>query len=202
MNRREILRYAALATGAAISAPLASAFLTGCKQEPVVEPYVPTFFSEQQYNFITKFADIVIPPTDTPGASDVGVPAMIDTIVGQVYGEESKAKTKTGLEALMAKINADHPEPNGFNELSDDARLQYLQKLDNYYKNPETDWEALGEEEELLRDAYFSLKQSTIAYYFGSEEVAKNQLAYLAVPGEYIGCGDLQELTGGISWAL
>lgn len=206
MNRREILRYAALATGAAVSAPLASAFLTSCESNTTasvpVEPYKPTFFSQPQYDYITKVADTIIPRTETPGASDVGVPATIDQMVDAVYSKEAQVETKAGLDLLMAKMEADNADKGGFMQLDDAATLQYLQEQDAYYKNPETDWEALGEETMALRDAYFALKQATIAYYFGSEEVATNQLAYLPIPGQYIACGSLEELSGGVAWAL
>ncbi|PHI19781.1 hypothetical protein CEQ90_11175 [Lewinellaceae bacterium SD302] len=210
MNRREILRYAALATGAAVSAPLASAFLTSCESDAAVatpevvaaEPYSPTFFNQEQYDYITKFADTIIPRTDTPGASDVGVPETIDRMVGAVYSEEAQEETKAGLNKLMAKMDADNAASQGFKGLDEGAMLIYLQDQDLHYKNPETDWETLGEEEMTLRDTYFALKQATIAYYFGSEEVATNQLAYLPIPGEYIPCGDLEELTGGVAWAI
>ncbi len=204
MNRREILRYAAYATGAAISAPLASAFLLGCKRDAAVEAgivaYEPTFFDAEEYKFISTLADTIIPRTDTPGASDVGVPEMIDKIVGQVYGLEAREKSRAGLKALMSKLNEKNVE-GGFVAMEEEARLSFLQEQDAYFKNPDTDWEALGEEAKAVRDAYFSLKQATISYYFGSEEVATTQLAYMPVPGEYIACGDLQELTGGKVWA-
>lgn len=204
MNRREILRYAAYATGAAISAPLASAFLMGCKRDAAIEAgiaaYQPSFFNAEEYKFISTLADTIIPRTDTPGATDVGVAEMIDTIVGQVYGEEAQAESQAGLQALKAMLDAKNPE-GGFVEMEDAARLSFLQEQDAYFKNPDTDWEALGEETEMLREAYFALKQAVISFYFGSEEVATTQLAYLPVPGEYIPCGDLQELTGGKAWA-
>lgn len=204
MNRREILRYAAYATGAAISAPLASAFLLGCKRDAAVEAgivaYEPTFFNAEEYQFITTLADTIIPRTDTPGASDVGVPEMIDKIVAQVYGAEAQAESRAGLQALMSRLNEKNPE-GGFVAMEDAARLSFLQDEDAYFKNPDTDWEALGEEAQAVRDAYFSLKQATISYYFGSEAVATTQLAHMPVPGEYIACGDLQELTGGKAWS-
>ncbi|MEM9835421.1 MAG: gluconate 2-dehydrogenase subunit 3 family protein [Bacteroidota bacterium] len=204
MNRREILRYAALATGAAVSAPLASAFLSGCKSEAAaaVVPYVPQFFTPEQYAFIVKFADTIIPRTDTPGASDVGVPEMIDRMVNDVYNLENQEEIKTGLTMLMAKMNADNQALGQFAEGDDNQRFDYLKGQDEYYKNPETDWEAQTEDAQLLRDAYFALKQSVVAHYFGSEAVATTQLAYLPVPGEYVPCGDLQELTGGVAWAI
>lgn len=206
MNRREILRYAALATGAAVSAPLASAFLSGCKRDAAVAAgeviYEPKFFSAEAYDFITKVADTIIPRTDTPGASDVGVPEVIDSMVADVYGTEVQQEAKQGLEMLMAKMNADNAEKGTFASLSDAERLTYLQNQDLHYKNPDTDWAAAAEEEQILRETYFSIKQAVIANYFGSEEVATTQLAYDPVPGGYIPCGDLEELTGGKAWAI
>lgn len=206
MNRREILRYAALATGAAVSAPFASAFLTGCKRDAEVVAgkiaYEPKFFNADEYEFITKFADTIIPRTDTPGASDVGVPEMIDKIVADVYGAEQQAEMKEGLTKLMAKMDADNAAHGKFVSANNETMLMYLQNQDLHYKNEETDWIAAGEEAELMRETYFGLKQAVIAYYFGSEEVATTQLAYLSVPGEYVPCGNLQELTGGVAWAL
>jgi len=58
MNRREILRYVALSTGVAVSAPL--------------------LFST------------IMPKTDTPSATSVGVHQMIDRMVGTVYDGDAK----------------------------------------------------------------------------------------------------------------
>lgn len=206
MNRREILRYAAYATGVAVSAPLASAFLVGCKRDAEVAAgtavYEPKFFTAEEFEFINKFADTVIPRTDTPGATDVGATEMIDKVLADVYSKEAQDETRAGLSALMKKMDADNVDHGSFSQLSDDGRLEYLQGQDLYYKNPDKDWDAEAEDEQSLREAYFGLKQAVIANYFGSEEVATTQLAYLPVPGEYVPCGDLQELTGGVAWAI
>ncbi|MGK0333237.1 MAG: hypothetical protein ACI974_000053, partial [Paraglaciecola sp.] len=53
-----------------------------------------------------------------------------------------------------------------------------------------------------VKSAYFNLKSAIIGMYVQTEEVATTMLAYDPVPGEYIPCGDLQELTGGKAWAL
>ena len=38
--------------------------------------------------------------------------------------------------------------------------------------------------------------------YKSSEYIGEEVLAYLPVPGEYIACGDLDELSGGKAWSL
>lgn len=212
MNRREILRYTAYATGFAISAPLASVLLTGCKAdaEMMAPDFKPGFFNDAEYEYIVKMADTMLPKTDTPGAVEVGVPQMIDRAVGDVYSEEDQEKTRKGLQALMKKMDA--ANPGGFSKLDADKALAYLQEQDLQYKTaaPETTMsgedvpqeEMVESDEVSAKSAYFSLKSAIIGMYFQTEEVATTMLAYDPVPGEYIPCGSLQELTGGKAWAI
>jgi hypothetical protein len=213
MNRREILRYATYATGFAVSAPIASAFFTSCKSDPEIKDagYAPAFFSAAEYAYISKMADTMLPSDGTPGAVEVGVPQMIDKMVGEVYSEENASKAREGLAKLMEKMDADNA--GGFAALDADKALAYLQDQDLHYKSykaPEV--KMSGEDvpqeemdmkaEATARNAYFSLKSMIISSYFNTEEVATTMLVYDPVPGEYIPCGDLQELTGGKAWAL
>src|SRR5580658_5465467 len=45
------------------------------------EPLAPKFFNPAQLLVISRLSDIIIPPTDTPGAAAAGVPAYIDLVV-------------------------------------------------------------------------------------------------------------------------
>jgi hypothetical protein len=209
MKRREIIRYAA---GFALSAPFASALLTGCKAEPEMlkASFKPVFFSEVEYAYINKMADAMLPSDGTPGALDVGVPQIIDKLIGDVYGKEEQDEMRAGLKVLMEKMDADNP--GGFAKLEGDKALVYLQDQDLHHKEDPGETTMSGEDvpTELAvagdapsaRNAYFSLKSMIISTYFNTEEVATTMLAYDPVPGEYIPCGDLQELSGGKAWAI
>ena len=205
MKRRELLRYTAYFAGAAVSGPVASALLSGCKRDEAVAAgeavYTPGFFDNDEYEYITKLADVIIPRTDTPGAVDVGAPEMVDKMVGEVYSEEDRDKFRKGLKELMRKMDADHPDA-GFRQLEGDKALVYLQDQDLHYKDPATDWDTLPEGDVSAKDAYFDLKAQIVGAWFNSEPIGTEVLAYLPVPGEYIPCGDLQELTGGKAWAI
>jgi hypothetical protein len=178
---------------------VASALLSGCAADPadVAEAFVPKFFTEEEYSFISRMADLMIPSDDTPGALDVGVPQTMDKMVAEVFAEEAQTASREGIGLLMAKMNAD-----GFAEKSEADALAYLQEMDAMYKDPETKWMEKEEAEQAMRETYFQIKSSVIGSYFGSEEVATTMLAYDPVPGEYVPCGDLQELTGGKAWAI
>ncbi|CAH0998935.1 hypothetical protein LEM8419_00230 [Neolewinella maritima] len=205
MKRRELLRYTAYLAGVAVTGPVASALLAGCKRDEAVAAgeatYSPSFFNEDEYEYISKLADIIIPRTDTPGALDVGAPEMVDKMVGEVYDEESRDKFRDGLKELMRKMDADNADA-GFRQLDTDKALVYLQDQDLHYKNPDTDWNTLPATDVSAKDTYFDLKAQIVGAWFNSEPIGTEVLAYLPVPGEYIPCGDLQELTGGKAWAI
>ena len=204
MKRRELLRYTAYLTGVAVSGPVASALLAGCKRDEAVAAgeavYEPKFFNEEEYEFISKLSDTMIPTTDTPGALDVGVPEMVDKMVGEVYSEEARTKFRDGLTALRKRMDGDEAGP--FNGMDSEKSLVYLQDQDLHYKNPDTDWDSLPEVDGTARDTYFDLKSQIVGAWFNSQPIGTEVLAYDAVPGEYIPCGDLQELTGGKAWAI
>lgn len=212
MNRREILRYATYTAGFAVSAPVLSAFFTSCESDPAMtdEGYKPAFFSAAEFAYITKLADTMLPSDGTVGAVEVGVPQMIDKMVAEVYGKEAQEKQRKGLQMLMKKMDADNP--GGFAALDDDKSLIYLQDQDLHYKSFKSETMMSGEDvptevavesdEASAKDAYFGLKSMIISTFFNTERAAKELLVYDPVPGEYIPCGDLQELTGGKAWAI
>lgn len=211
MKRRELLRNAAYTAGFAVSAPVLSAFFTSCETDPDMTDtgYAPAFFSAAEFAYITKMADTMLPSDGTVGAVEVGVPQMIDKMIGKVYGEEAQQKARTGLKLLMTKMDAD---TEGFAKLDNDKALTYLQEQDMHYKTFKAETTMSGEDvptevavesdEATAKDAYFTLKSMIIGSFFNTERAATELLAYDPVPGEYIPCGDLQELTGGKAWAL
>jgi hypothetical protein len=44
-------------------------------------PFTPKFFTAGEIKLISRVSDLIIPPTDTPGASAAGVPKYIDSVV-------------------------------------------------------------------------------------------------------------------------
>src|SRR5919107_6360936 len=64
----------------------------------------PGYFSEAEFDAISRLADLVIPETDTPGAVGAGVPAYIDSVVGG--NTELQSIIRPGLVA-MDKVSRD-----------------------------------------------------------------------------------------------
>lgn len=187
MKRRQIIKYTSLATGAAISAPLMSVLLTGCKTDEVVEAATGlNLFSSDESNALKAIIDVILPKTDSPSASEVGVHTMIDHMLGKVFPKEQAEAFKPKFDSLLKYLtDSDFFNSDGV------GQLKMLSDISG-----STD-SALTTAKESLLD----LKQQTIAYYLSSEEVAKKFLNYLPVPGEYEACVSLESV-GNKKWAI
>ena len=179
MNRREAIKRSALISGFAVSGSMISAMLQGCGGEVGTAPdWTPEYFTAEEAEQIAAMAEAIIPRTDTPGAKDVYVDRYIDMMVNNVMTEEDQQRAKEVITGLYGGF------PDGdFKEASTEAQLAYLEGLDQE--------SGIGQ-----------FRSMVIAGYFTSEQVGKEVLAYDPIPGEWIPCGDLQELTGGKSWSL
>lgn len=179
MKRREILRRTAVITGAAVSAPLALSLLSGCKTDAAeAMSDALSFFSSDDMSLVQKAIDIIIPRTDSPSASDVGVHKMIDHMVGNVYKQEDRDAYSSAMSGLLSHLSS-----------SDD-----MEQAIGDLEQPSSGGNALS-------SAYAQLKQQAIAYYLSSEEIGTKYLNYLPIPGEYLACISLEE-AGGKKWAI
>ena len=59
-----------------------------------------------QLALIGSIADTILPRTDSPSATDVGVPAFINVIVSENYTETSASRSSTGLDAIDTHMKA------------------------------------------------------------------------------------------------
>lgn len=187
MNRRTILKYTAYFTGAAVSAPLISAVFSGCQSDvQKVDNYVPQYFEKQDFELVKTIIDLILPKTDSPSATELGVHQVIDTMINNVYDAEDKADFQTGF--LVFK---EHITQAGFINKKAPEQLEWLQQLHS------------SEDETLksVKDIFLDLKQQTITYYLSTEEISTQYLNYLPVPGEYQPCISVEE-AGGKLWAI
>jgi gluconate 2-dehydrogenase subunit 3-like protein len=86
-SRRDTLKIIG-AIGTTCAFPFAANDLYGQHQHaaptqapPPRGPYTPKFFTPTEYETLSRLADLIIPPTDTPGAVAAGVPEYIDYVV-------------------------------------------------------------------------------------------------------------------------
>ncbi|MEL7533997.1 MAG: gluconate 2-dehydrogenase subunit 3 family protein [Bacteroidota bacterium] len=181
MKRREVLKYTAYLTGAALSAPLVSSILSGCNPEASTQgvAFDPQFFNPDQFSLLSRVLDTILPKTDSPAATEVGVPRMVDHMLSTVYTQEDRADYQKGFAALKAYLT------------DTEDLTTALQTIEA--KDPSVS--------EAVQNAYLALKQQAIAYYLSTETIGKNFLNYLPVPGKYKPCIKLAEVDGK-AWAL
>lgn len=215
MDRRKALRNMGLALGYTVATPTLISIVQSCKNETELE-WTPDFFTQDEGAALTKLVDIIIPKTDTPSASETQVHLFIDRFADQVMDSQQQEFVKMSIGRFMEKalkdsgkkkagdLTAEELEPVLAASLktTPDDRVQNFKAIQQYHEAIADGKEALLDEN-ITRFAFSNnLRGLTIMGYKTSEYVGEEVLEYLPVPGEYIACGDLQELTGGKAWSI
>lgn len=201
MDRRAILKYTAYMTGYAITAPLTSAFLSGCKAEPTAPDYVPVYCSEATYQNLVAVVNTLLPPTSTPGAVEIGVPAFMDLVLDKYTEEEDRQKMMSGFETWLTTVQNNAGSP--YHALAAEEQLKQLNALDQeaIAIAESLEGQQLDEEEWKAKQPWWlEMKALAINGYFASEKIGTEILAYDPVPGPYQGCIPLSEV--GKTWSL
>jgi len=187
MERRNALRNIGLGLGYMAATPTILSMLQSCNATTDAG-WAPQFFTAEQAAFLTTAVDVILPKTDTPGASEVNVPQFIDRFYAEILKPEDQARIKEGMEAFVALA-----AENG----GSDA-LAITTALEKTLKTAPSMGQAPGPATEFA----YELRGKTIWSYKSSEYVGEEVLAYLPVPGEYLPCEDLQALTGGKAYTF
>ena len=215
MDRRKALKNMGLAMGYTVATPTLIGIMQSCKGEPVME-WTPDFFSKEQGAVLTKLVDIILPKTDTPSASEVQVNLFIDRFINEVADKEQQDFTKMSMGRFLEKalkaagkekasdLSAEELEKTlaATLKITKEDEVKNIEAITAYNEAMAKGQEALLDEGVASHAFANNLRGMTIMGYKTSEFVGEEVLAYLPVPGEYIGCGDLQELTGGKAWSL
>jgi hypothetical protein len=215
MDRRKALKNMGLALGYTVAAPTLISIVQSCKKDAAIV-WTPDFLSSGEGSVLTHLVDIILPKTDTPSASEVQVHIFIDRFADQVMEKEQQDLFKMTMEKFMDKalqdsgekdiadLKPEHLEPILATALkvSKEDQVKNFKVINAYTEAVKTGQEATLDDE-VSRFAFANnLRGLAILGYKSSEFVGENVLPYLPVPGEYIACGDLQELTGGKAWSL
>lgn len=181
ITRREAIQRAALLAGVALS----PAWLHAGERVRQAAAAAASFTPAQAAT-VRAVADRILPRTDTPGAVDVGVPAFIDWFYAGFMTPVEQRLLMKGLGDVEAAAKAAHGA--SFATLSPEQQDVVLQGI-------------ARAEEQLAESAFRLLRSVTVLGYFTSEEVGRNVLHYLPVPGVYQPCVPIEEV-GRRNWTL
>ncbi|MDF4220008.1 gluconate 2-dehydrogenase subunit 3 family protein [Maribacter huludaoensis] len=215
MDRRRVLKNMGMSLGYMVATPTLLSIVQSCKSEPALT-WTPEFLAQNEGAVLSKLVDIILPKTDTPSASEVQVDIFIDRFAKDVMEKEQQDFLKMSMSKFTNKALADSGKEKVEDLTVEDlepvlaASLKYnkdeqaeMFKTINSYTKAIADGNTAELDDEVSRFAFANnLRGMTIWGYKASEYVGENVLAYLPVPGEYVACGDLQELTEGKAWSL
>lgn len=181
LSRREAIRRATLLVGAALTPSL----LAGALRAQAAPPGAPArVLTPAQLETVTAIADRILPRTDTPGASDVGVPAFIDLMLADYLTVEERTVFVTGLAQLDNTCRTRHGA--GFAQLTPARQDEQLLALAEASKSG-------------TRTFLHLVREATIVGYFTSEVVGKTVTHYDPVPGRFDPCVPISEV-GNVVW--
>src|SRR5437016_5594164 len=100
MNRRDLLR--SFGAAAAVALLPREAVAAWARVATGVRP--ADGLTDKQLALVGTVADTILPRTDSPGATDVGVPAFVNVIVSENYTDADRASFVAGLDALDAQL--------------------------------------------------------------------------------------------------
>lgn len=215
MDRRHALKNMGLTFGYAVATPTLISLLQSCKDK--APDWSPAYFSPEEGQALRQLVDIIIPKTDTPSASEVNIHLFIDSYFDVVAEPAEQDFLKTSMGKFYDKALADAGKEDVGDLTPEDmepvlaASLKYTPEEESKMYENITSYQGAVEEggttaeleDETFRYAFANnLRGMTIWGYKTSEQIGEQVLAYLPVPGEYIGCGDLQTLTGGKAWSI
>jgi len=185
MNRRELLKMIAAATGyAMIGSPV---LLSGCASGA----YTSEVFSTDDLNLLAEISETIVPRTDTPGAKDAEVAPFMTKIVDNCYSDADQMTFHAGLRAVREECQTRYL--SSFEEISPQQRAEFLTALDVAARNhvrPEGG-----------SAHYFTMmKQLTLFSYFTSEIVQTQVLRHVPIPGRFDGCYPYEP--GQTAWAI
>jgi hypothetical protein len=177
MNRRELLKMVAAATGGVVIG--GEFFLAGCKN-PDAGIGTSNTFTESDIAFLDEVAETILPKTSTPGAKDARVGQYMTVWVNDCYDQQQQDAFHAGMKSLNDACNKMHG--HDFMKAEPAHRKELLVALDK----ERGEYQKTKKKED--PNHYFqAFKQLTIMGYFTSKEGREGATNYQPVPGKYQG---------------
>ncbi|MCU0391004.1 MAG: gluconate 2-dehydrogenase subunit 3 family protein [Thermoflexibacter sp.] len=194
MNRRDALMRVSTMMGGTLAAPWLTSVLSGCSNTAEEKQAILESFTPEVKNLIAEIADTIIPTTSTPGAKEAKVQDFIADIIADCFNEKDRKDFFMGLNEFQKKCN--EANQKGFEQLDEKQRVDFLTKTEQEAKEYK---EKNKDNKEAPPHVFGTLKSLTLTGYFTSEAGATKALAYVHIPGKYVGCMPLEK--GQKAWA-
>ena len=137
---------------------------------------------------VTRIADILLPQTDTIGASAVGVNRFIDLLLSESMLDTQRQRFGAGLAAIDARCRERYGAAFAASSAAQQEAL--VRELDQHLPAPSTSAAEVAARERAPMTAetgYAQLKALAVLGYFTSEPVTRLMNAPI-IPGRFDGC--------------
>lgn len=171
MKRRQAIQRTAYSISSLWALPSVMGFIQGCGGE-IQAPEELQVFTDKEFSLVSTLADIILPKTDSPSASEVQVPQFIDLLLQEVFDQSWQEQFLTGLNDFEQAC--EKALDQAFMKLDTAAQTEYMDKID---------YQVFNENQE--HSFYSTFKQLVIKIYFSTEQGVKQNLNYQPVPGPF-----------------
>jgi gluconate 2-dehydrogenase gamma chain len=190
MQRRDVLRL--LATGTALQLAPAKLFAVMREARNLVQAHTsPQTLNAHQHETVKVMAEMIIPRTDTPGATDVGTADFIDLVLTEWCDELDCKRFLDGLGDVDSRAQSLFGK-----DFVDCSALQQADILTVLGEKMVEESKTSPSQPIRMRRSSYSpsfypmLRRLTLTAYYTSEAGATNELHFEIVPGEYQGCAE------------
>jgi hypothetical protein len=199
MDRREALQL--LATGTALH--LAPRKLLAVLREArrlLDTPATPRTLNPHQEATVKAMAEMILPRTETPGATDVHASDFIDLMLTEWYDEQDRTRFLNGLADLDLRTNMLFGM--NFIEAAPDQQVDILIWLGEKM-TAEADAPGAAPRQRRRasqgssRNFYSMLRRLTLTAYYTSEAGATQELHFEVIPDSHDGCAVVPSGKGG-----
>ncbi|KJF72566.1 gluconate 2-dehydrogenase subunit 3 family protein [Agrobacterium arsenijevicii] len=170
MNRRELLKLIAVATGL----PLIGTDVVTAAENAAKPAGNGHVFSPEDIRFLDEVAETIIPRTSTPGAKDAAVGAFMAVYAADCYTDEQRKLFLSAIPDIEKRSQAEHKK--SFLDLTAEQRQTLLSALDK---------QAKAEQTPTKPHAFTLVKQLTLLGFFTSKIGATEVLVYDEIPGGF-----------------
>lgn len=214
MKRRQLIKRLGLGAGYLVLGPSAFSLLKSCNNS--VQPaWKPFFLSTSNGVVLEKILDIILPSTDTPGATDLNLAQFVDSYMGEVATEEQQDLFLKGAEDLRAVFHENYhkdiaegtPEEyhgilTRFLKATPERSQQNVKRTTETQDPLDTDPEGKTNFSEGAFSYLNNVRELGIWGWQNSQVIGEEVLWYDPVPGVYIPCDTVENLGNGRAMSL
>ena len=175
MKRRQAIHTSSWILKSALFGPGLVTAIQGCTDR-IHKAEDLLVFDDELMQLVKKIADSILPRTESPSASEVKVPQVMDLLLHDVYEDEDKDHFIDGLAKFDRTCKAKMGK--SFIALNQEESQTYLTKIDRVEMEKSYDDEI---------SFYHAFKALCISIYFLTEEGIKQNLSYNPIPGGFEG---------------